>query len=246
MAGPVLDITAVNGLRGIQTGKTQVRIGAATRWADIFRADLPPAFDMLKQAAAMVGSVQIQNAGTLAGNLCNASPAADGVPCLLALDAKVELASLLGLRTLPLVEFITGPRQTALEPGEIVTAVLIPNSATQGQSRFLKLGAREYLVISIAMVAARLVVKDARITQAAFAVGACSAVATRLPALETALIGQPLDASIADHVTTELIAPSLAPIDDIRADGPYRYHAAAELLRRALLDLISDRAKGAA
>ena len=99
---------------------------AATTWSEIAAANLPPAFDALRQAAREVGSIQIQNRGTIAGNLCNASPAADGVPPLLALDAAVELASANGTRQLPLSEFITGYRRTARQPDEILSAVIVP------------------------------------------------------------------------------------------------------------------------
>ena len=90
------------------------RLGATTTWSELVEADLPPLFDGLKQAAREVGGRQIQNTGTIAGNLCNASPAADGVPALLALDAEVELASRAGTRRLPLAAFITGVRTTEL------------------------------------------------------------------------------------------------------------------------------------
>ena len=93
------------------------RLGATTTWSELLEADLPPLFDGLKQAAREVGGRQIQNAGTLAGNLCNASPAADGVPPLLALDAEVELAGRAGTRRLPLASFITGNRRTVLRAG---------------------------------------------------------------------------------------------------------------------------------
>lgn len=242
LSGPVLDITGIAALRGIGMDGGALRIGAGASWADVVRADLPPAFDMLKEAAAEVGSVQIQNAATLAGNICNASPAADGMPCLLALDAEVEIASGAGdLRRLPLAEFVTGVRRTALQPGEMVTGILIPEDGQRGRSRFLKLGARRYLVISIAMVAARVEVEDGMVSQAAIAVGACSAVATRLPALEAALKGVPLS-GIAETATDDLILPALDPIGDIRADAPYRGTAAAELVRRALHDLAEDAA----
>lgn len=234
--GPVLDVTGIGALRGIRVTDDGIRIGAATTWTDVIRAELPMAFDMLKQAAREVGSVQIQNAGTIAGNLCNASPAADGVPCLLALDAQVELASGAGVRRLALSDFITGVRKTVLLPGEMVVAVHVPGDACAGRSRFRKLGARRYLVISIAMVAARLVVDSGLVRQVAVAVGACSAVAVRLPALEQALVGQPLQ-SAADLAEDDLVAPALAPIADIRSDAAYRRHAAGELVRRSLSDL---------
>ncbi len=115
--GTLLDVTRVAGMRGISVQETGWRIGGATTWSDILRADLPPAFDGLRLAAREVGSVQIQNAGTVAGNICNASPAADGVPPLLSLDAVVELSSARGVRRLPLSEFITGVRRTARADG---------------------------------------------------------------------------------------------------------------------------------
>lgn len=246
LRGSVLDITAIAGLRGITVEGDDIRIGATTTWTDILRADLAPGFDMLKQAAREVGSVQIQTSGTLAGNICNASPAADGVPCLLALEAEVEIAALGGTRRVPLAEFISGVRQTALCPGEMVTAILIPRSQTGGESRFLKLGARAYLVISIAMVAARLEIKNGHIRAAALAVGACSAVAKRLPLQEAALIGARADAGLVERVEAALITPDLAPIDDIRADATYRSEAAVELIRRAVDDLVTRDAEAAA
>lgn len=240
LPGAVLDITRLPGLRGIVETEGGIRIGAATTWSDVLAAGLPPAFDMLKHSAREVGSCQIQNAGTLAGNLCNASPAADGVPCLLALDASVDLTSVEGSRSLPLSDFITGPRQTDLRQGEMLTAIHIPRAAMRSRSRFIKLGARRFLVISIAMVAARLEVLEGRVTQAALAIGACGPVATRLPELEQVLLGQPFDAELPELASEALIAPALSPIADIRADAAYRIHAAAELMRRALSDVVGQ------
>lgn len=245
LPGSVLDITGIATLRGIDETLAGLRIGGATTWSDVIAADLPPAFDMLKEAAREVGSCQIQNAGTLAGNLCNASPAADGVPCLLALDATVELTSIQGVRTVPLTAFIAGPRQTVLAPGELLSAIHVPQSAVQGRSRFKKLGARRYLVISIAMVAARIEVENGHVKQAALAIGACGPVATRLPGLENALVGQGFDMALPDLAKEALVAPALDPIRDIRADAPYRRHAAAELVRRALADLVADETEAA-
>jgi CO/xanthine dehydrogenase FAD-binding subunit len=231
LPGRILDLTTVEGLRGIARTADGWRIGAATTWTDILRADLPPAFEGLKAAARQVGGVQIQNAGTVGGNLCNASPAADGVPPLLTLDAEVELVSGRGVRRLPLAEFITGPRRTMLAPGEILTAILLPDA--QGRGSFVKLGARAYLVISIVMVAARAVVADGRLAAVAVSVGSCSPVAVRMTALETRLTGAPV-ADAAGIVTADLVAPALLPIDDVRADAVYRAEVAVELIRRAL------------
>ena len=112
---PVLDISRVDGLRGIERlPDGGWRLGATTTWTDIAEADaLPPAFDGLRAAARQVGGRQIQNAGTVAGNVVNASPAADGTPNLLALDASVEVASAArGVRVVPLASFVTGYRAT--------------------------------------------------------------------------------------------------------------------------------------
>lgn len=233
LAGPVVDLTAIPALRGMSRTPHGLRIGACTTWSEIDETALPPALAALQQAARQVGGRQIQNAGTIGGNLCNASPAADGVPPLLACDAAVELAGPDGTRQMPLGDFITGPRRTALGAGEILTAILIPERGLAGSSLFLKLGARAHLVISITMVAARLVVRDGRIADVALSVGSCSPVARRLPVVEARLIGlSPQDA--AARITPDAIASHLAPIDDIRATAAYRAEAAATLLSRAV------------
>jgi CO/xanthine dehydrogenase FAD-binding subunit len=231
---PLLDVSRIEALRGItHRPDGAIRIGALTTWTGIVGADLPPAFDALKQAAREVGSVQIQNRATIAGNLCNASPAADGVPPLLVLDAQVELTGASGNRLVALKDFIKGNRQTVRGKDELVTAIHIPATAVDGQSAFFKLGSRRYLVISIAMVAARLVAnEDGIVTDAAVAVGACSAVAQRLPKLEAALVGQTLQ--IAGDVAEAGHLDVLSPIDDVRAPAAYRMDAALEGVRRAL------------
>ena len=232
----VLDITAIDGLRGIRDTATAYVIGAATTWSDIAAAELPPWFDGLKKAAREVGGVQIQNAGTIAGNLCNASPAADGVPCLMALDAEVELLSPRGARRVPTSAFITGNRTTGRRADELVVAIHVPKPVHAARATFLKLGARRYLVISIAMVAAMLEVADGRIAAARIAVGACSAVACRLGALEAALAGQALAPGLGAIAGAEHLA-ELSPIDDVRGTAEYRRDAALTLVRRALQEL---------
>src|SRR5258705_8414425 len=159
----VLDIGGIAALRGIMVDDSGWRLGATTPWSEFIEAALPPLFDGLKQAAREIGGRQIQNAGTLAGNLCNASPAADGVPCLLTLDAEVEIAGPAGRRVLPLRQFITGVRRTALAPAELVVAIHVPKPDHEARSAFLKLGTRGYLVISIAMAAAVVEIVDGRV-----------------------------------------------------------------------------------
>jgi CO/xanthine dehydrogenase FAD-binding subunit len=235
----VLDISGLAALRGIRREDGSWRIGALTTWSDVLAAPLPARFDGLKRAAREVGGLQIQNAGTVGGNLCNASPAADGVPCLLALDAHVELASARGRRRLPLAEFITGGRQTARRAEELLTAVLVPDGGPLTRSTFLKLGARRYLVISVVMVAVVLELDAAgTILQAAVAVGACSPVAQRLTGLEARLAGRPV-AQAAGLVRPGDLAV-LSPRDDVRGTAAYRLDAAERLIQRALRDLADE------
>jgi CO/xanthine dehydrogenase FAD-binding subunit len=237
LQGAVLDLTGIAELTGI-SGTGELRIGAATTWAAIGAARLPASLRALQQAARVVGGRQVQVAGTIGGNLCNASPAADGVPPLLAVEAEVELASAGGRRRLGLADFILGPRRTALLPGEALVAVVVPERALAGRSAFVKLGARSHLVISIAMVAARLEVEAGRVAGAMVAVGSCSAVAVRLPAVEAALVGAPVE-GVGERIRAADVAAALAPIDDVRATAVYRADAAAELVRRAVAEALA-------
>lgn len=232
-AGPdetVLDLAGIAALRGVAVRPDGVRIGALATWTELLAAPLPPLFDGLKQAAARVGGRQVQNAGTLGGNLCNASPAADGIACLLALDATVELAGPAGTRRLKVAEFVLGNRRTARAPDEILAAIEVPLPPAPARSVFLKLGARAYLVISIVMVAATALYDGSgRVRDLRLAVGAAGPRALRLPAAErAALAGEVLGPG---HLAV------LSPIDDMRASASYRTEAALVLLRRALAAL---------
>ncbi|MGE3935099.1 MAG: xanthine dehydrogenase family protein subunit M [Rhodospirillaceae bacterium] len=236
----VLDVTGLAALRRIDDSGDHFRLGALVTWTDVIRAGLPPWFRALQQAAREVGGAQVQNAGTVAGNLCNASPAADGAPCLIALDAAVELASLRGTRTVAVADFITGNRRTVRAPDEMVTAIRVPKPVHPASSVFLKLGARKYLVISIAMVAAVIErAGDGTVAAARVAVGSCSAVARRLSALEQALQGRRIDGALAGIATAEHLSV-LTPIDDVRGTAGYRADAALTLVRRALAELVRE------
>lgn len=235
----VLDLTGLPSLREIRVADGRVRIPALATWTDVVRADLPPAFDGLKTAARSIGGVQIQNRGTLAGNLCNASPAADGLPNLMALDARVELSSTGGRREMAVEEFVIGNRRTARHPDELVTAILVPEPSPMARSTFLKLGSRAYLVISIASVAAVVEVgTDGRVASARIVVGACSEVPRRIEAAEERLVGQVATRSLAAAVEAPDIAV-LAPIDDVRGTADYRRDVALSLVRRAVSELMA-------
>jgi CO/xanthine dehydrogenase FAD-binding subunit len=234
LTGPVIDISDLAELKGIRQTEQFTEIGGRTTWTEIVAADLPRGFDGLKAAAREVGGVQIQNQGTIAGNICNASPAADGVAALLALDAQIVLASRHASRTMPLSEFILGNRKTARHPDEILTSILVPRRLQDSISAFLKLGARRYLVISIVMVAINLrTATDGQIEEALVCVGSCSAKAARMSSLEQALVGCNVQENIRQRVALEHFQ-ELSPIDDIRATAEYRRDVAKTLVERAL------------
>jgi CO/xanthine dehydrogenase FAD-binding subunit len=236
LRGSVLDITAIDQLRGIREDREHIVIGATATWGQVCSTDLPVWFKGLKQAASQVGALQIQNVATVAGNLCNASPAADGIPPLLALSGLIDLASARGARTVSLEEFVLGSRRTACSSDELVTGVRIPRRSAQARSVFYKLGARSYLVISIVALAVTLDFdREGRISYAGIAVGSCAARARRLAALEARLLG--LDRSTARALSIDDDMAKLSPIDDIRGTAAYRRDALASLLRRALCEV---------
>jgi CO/xanthine dehydrogenase FAD-binding subunit len=175
----------------------------------------------------------------VAGNLCNASPAADSVPPLLTLDAEVELVSQAGTRRIALTDFLVGNRKTLRRPGEILSQISVPRTVENAASTFLKLGARRYLVISIAMVAAVIQMDTGgRVTDARVAIGSCSVVARRLPDLEHALLGASAASGAASSTLGSLATADhlkdLSPVSDVRATAAYRRDAALRLVQRAL------------
>jgi CO/xanthine dehydrogenase FAD-binding subunit len=230
----VIDISGLTEIKGIAIEADHIRIGGLTTWSQLVATPLPRCFDGLKSAAREIGGIQIQNRGTVGGNLCNASPAADSVPPLLALDAGVELVSAVGTRRVSLADFIVGNRKTVRRPDEILANVIVPRTVDDAASAFLKLGARRYLVISIVMVAAVVKTDNAgRVTDARIAVGSCSAVARRLTLLERALVGVPARNGLGATTLAEHLA-QLSPINDVRATATYRNDAALTLVGRVL------------
>jgi|TARA_Y200000002_G_scaffold1519_1_gene1536 CO/xanthine dehydrogenase FAD-binding subunit len=236
----ILDISGIKSLRHISFENGFRKIGSGVTWTDLVENnELPKCYDMLKECSLQIGSKQIQNLGTIGGNLCNASPAADGVPCLLSLDASIELLSVNGKRVLKLEDFIKGSRKTELQNNEILSAILIPKEAEIGRSSFLKLGARKYLVISIAMIACKLNLKKDVISEITISVGSCSAVAKRIKSLENLLIGK----SIKDELTTIILNYNyenyLSPINDIRGTNTYRFKASKVLVKDTIIKTIN-------
>ena len=234
----ILDITNIKSIKGFQFNNKETKIGSATTWTDIINENLPSCHDMLKACAKEVGSIQIQNLGTIGGNICNASPAADSIPCLLALDAKLELSSTNNQRIIPIDEFILGSRKTKLEQGEILTSIIIPKEKENGSSSFRKIGARKYLVISISMVACRILISNNIIEDISISVGSCSEVAKRIFSIERQLIKKDINEDIFNQVDFSQLN-EISPITDIRSTHVYRLKASQLLIKDVVKDAIN-------
>ena len=234
----ILDITALKALNGISKVGTSIRFGATTTWSDIIDHPLPKMFDALKQSAMEIGGRQIQNAGTIGGNICNASPAADGTAVLIAMDACVELVSVNGARRMPLEQFVISNRHTAKRSNELLTSIYVKH-CSRSVSNFKKLGTRRFLVISIVMVTVVLELsKTGYIENARISIGSCAPVAMRLERLEDRLRGRGCDDEVIEFVDAECFS-HLQPIDDIRGTALFRADVAIELTRRCLTEAIS-------
>jgi len=195
-----------------------VRLGAALTYTEAMEAPLAELLPALAEASRTVGSPQIRNRGTIGGNLGTASPAGDALPPLLVERATVELASVRGVRALPLSDFLLGVKRTALEPDELITAVHL--APCGGAQTFMKVGPRNAMVIAVCSLA---VVVDAEASEARAAFGS-AAVTTRLVTVPLADAG-----SLPDRV-----AEAASPIDDVRGTAAYRRHALRVLAARAL------------
>ena len=217
-------------------GDGAIVLGAATTYTTLLGPDLATRLPALAQAARTVGSPQIRNTGTIGGNLGTASPAGDTLPVLVAHRATVELASSAGRRTMPVADFLTGPKRTALDPGELIVGVGVPVVA--GPAEFLKIGVRNAMVIAVANCA--LVVDTAGRTVRC-ALGSVGPVPMRDPEAEAWIAdrldwdgGTACDPDLAAEFGARMAAAS-RPIDDHRATADYRRHAVAVLARRALM-----------
>lgn len=212
-----------------------VEISANTVMTDIERHPrLRALYPALIEAAQVVGSVQIRNRATLAGNLANASPAADTPPALLALDAEVSITGAGGTRVIPVGELLVGYRATSLARTDLITAIRLPEAEGSTGSAFLKLGVRRAMEISVVCVAASLTLgTDGSITSAGLGLGSVAPRTIRPRSAEAVLVG--------NHPTAEVFSNASAaagdeasPIDDLRGGAEYRRAMVPVLVRRAL------------
>jgi len=214
----LMNLNEVAELRGWSRENGTVRLGAGLTYAEAMKAPLAELFPALAEASRTVGSPQIRNRGTIGGNLGTASPAGDALPPLLVEDAEIEVASVDGERRMSLADFLTGPKQNALAPNELIVAVHIAPSGRP--QTFMKVGPRNAMVIAVCSLA---VLADRERGELRAAYGSAGPV----PALVTA----PLDDRDA---FPELVANAASPIDDVRGSAAYRRHALRILATRGL------------
>ena len=217
-----------------------VRLGAGVTYTRLLGDDIAALLPALAQAARTVGSPQIRNAGTIGGNLGTASPAGDTLPVLVALGATVELASLTSRRTVPIDAFVTGVKQTVIEAGELIAAVVVP--LRPGGQEFRKVGVRNAMVIAVASVA---LVVDAASQVVRVGLGSVGPVVLRAPEAEAWISprlswqagGAALGAADDAAEFGQMVAAAARPIDDHRSTAAYRRHAVGVLAARCLRSL---------
>lgn len=236
----LVDVSRPAGLRGVHQENGRLVIGGGTTISDLLAEPLIVKHaPVLAEAASVFANPLIRNRATVAGNLVDASPAADCAPPLLVLDAEVELSSLAGVRYVPLADFFVGVRKTVRRRDELLTAVRFPlsNGARQA-SHFHKLGLRKADAISVLSAAVALKWDDSeRCSAARIALGALAPTPLRAAAAEQALLGQALTPSLVREAA-RLAAEATRPIDDIRGSRGYRREVTEVIVRR-LLDRIS-------
>jgi len=212
-----------------------VSIGAAVTFGSIVRNPLlKERYPLLTQAASTVGGPAIRNMASIGGNIVTASPAADSLPALYLLDARLELRSATGSRIVAIDAFISGPRRTLLQPGELISRIILPPAQQWNIQCFEKVGRRKSLAIAVASLAAMLrLADDGSVLEARFAWGSVGPTVLRCPGAEAVLINKPLsEATLQDAAA--LVQQAVQPIDDIRATADYRRTVAGNLLFRLI------------
>ena len=229
-----LDIWRVDELRGINDEGDAIRIGALTTYTEIIRSALvqqhTPA---LVAASRTIGAIQIQNRGTLGGNVVNASPAGDSLPVLAAYDAEVEIGSARGLRAISFNDFYTGYRRSVLEPDELVLAVRIPKLEIAERDFFWKVGTRRAQAISKTVLAARARVMNSVVESISIGVGSVAPTVIRAKQTEQLLTGAKLTNDLIDQARSK-ISEEIAPITDLRSSEHYRRTVTGNVLAKFL------------
>jgi xanthine dehydrogenase small subunit len=231
-----IDIWGLNELRGIDDEGEMIRIGSLTTYTQLIKSPLVQMnVPTLVEASRTIGAIQIQNRGTIGGNIVNASPAGDSLPLLAAFDAEVEIGSLRGVRRVDFNRFYTGYRQTVMEPDEILLAVRLPKLKPNERSFFFKVGTRRAQAISKIVMAVKVETAGMVIDSISVALGSVAPTVIRARQTESLLTNATLDPSLIERAKV-MISEEIAPITDLRSTEHYRRtvsgNALAKILRR--------------
>jgi CO/xanthine dehydrogenase FAD-binding subunit len=229
----LVDLKRIDRLVSINESNGNWTVGAATPTSSLTAdAAFTAAFPGLSEASGLIGSDQIQNRSSWGGNLCNASPAADSVPALVANDARAVIASADGIRTVPVAEVVTGPGQTSLADGEFVVEFEVDAAAANTADAYLRVTPRTEMDIAVVGAAVRLTMDGGTCTAASVVLGAVAPTVVRVPEAESALVGSTLDDDTLAAVASAASA-ACDPIDDKRGTVEYRRQVAGVLATRA-------------
>ena len=231
----VVDVKRIPELTSVEVGETLVRIGAAASAFDVLHhSDVASLFPGLADALDLIGSTQIQGRCSAGGNLCNASPAADSIPALIANSAQCRVLGSDGERTLAVEDFVLGPNQNALVPGELLVELTLPRPAAGTSDAYLRLTPRTEMDIAVAGAAVSITVdKSGTCTAAKVAIGAVAPRALLVERAAEALVGSQLDQPDIETAVAAVRAAA-APISDKRGTAEYRTHVIGVLVKRAI------------
>lgn len=236
----LVDIQSIGELHFIEETSSSLRIGALTTIEEMRRNEAvrkwaPP----LWESAQVFATWQVRNIGTIGGNLCNASPAADTAPPLLVLGAEVRLKSMDDERRVPLEEFFTGPGETVMRPDELLTEVVVPKSGDGWGYGFEKLGRRLSHILSIVSASAAVRIENDKIKEVKVALGSVAPTPVRAKTVEKVLRGStPSEETI--QAASEQVVKDIKPISDVRASAEYRLEMSKILTRRVLLKALKE------
>jgi carbon-monoxide dehydrogenase medium subunit len=241
----LMDIARLRELKGISAGDGEVVVGGGVTIGELLANPLVCNYGKpLRQAAASLGNPLVRNRATVAGNVVNASPAADTVPPLMALGAEVRLVSRRGTRFVPLCDFFVGVNETLLADDELVQSVRWPLPPSSSEARFYKIGLRRADACSVINGAAMIAWDDAgECSEARIVIGAAAPRPLRALEAEKAILGHPLRPGVVDEAA-RLAAAATSPIDDVRGTASYRRRMAEVIVRRLLTEIADAQAGG--
>jgi CO/xanthine dehydrogenase FAD-binding subunit len=232
-----IDIWRLNELRGIDDEGETIRVGALTTYTQMIKSPLvQQSAPAMVEASRTIGAIQIQNRGTIGGNIVNASPAGDSLPVLATFDAEVEIGSVRGVRSVGFNDFYTGYRQTVMEPDEILLAVRLQRIKPNERSFFFKVGTRRAQAISKIVMAVKVEVIGAVIKSIRIALGSVAPTVMRAHQTESLLTNATLDATIIEQAR-KTISQEITPITDVRSTEHYRRVVTGNALAKVLRQL---------